>query len=117
MSFASTVFKSTASIFNQLKISNVPFNNNVGRELIKLLKLPVESYASCLAIFELESYSDVLNLLNYRGKTQVCSFIIQRIIETNSYITSEEDVEKASFCLLPISVWVLAFSPVGNIGS
>lgn len=72
----------------------MPFNNNVGRELIKLLKLPVENYASCLAIFELESYTGVLNLLNYRGKTQVCTFIIQRIIETNSYITSEEDLEK-----------------------
>jgi vacuolar protein sorting-associated protein 35 len=79
---------------------SVPFNNNVGRELIKLLKLPVENYTTCLAIFELNAYSNVLNLLNYRGKTQVCTFFIQRIIETNSYITSEDDVEKVRRCLL-----------------
>lgn len=73
---------------------SVPFSNNVGRELIKLLKLPVENYSSCLSIFEIDTYKDVLNLLNYRGKTQVCTFIIQRIIETDSFITSEEEVEK-----------------------
>jgi vacuolar protein sorting-associated protein 35 len=56
-----------------------------------------------LAIFALTSYSDVLALLNYRGRSQVCSFIIQRIIETNSLITSEEEVEKVCFLeCLPI---------------
>ncbi|KAI6188356.1 Vacuolar protein sorting-associated protein 35 [Aphelenchoides besseyi] len=94
VSFADMVFKSTVNIFNQLKLSNIPFNGNLGRELMKLLKLPIENYGSCLEVFDMNSYIDLMNCLHYRGRTSICSFLIRRIIESNSYVETEEALQK-----------------------
>ncbi|CAD5212147.1 unnamed protein product [Bursaphelenchus okinawaensis] len=97
--YANTVFASTASIFERLNEKNIPPNKSVGKELIKLLKMPIDCYSNCLTLLELDSYKTVLNLLSTRGQTNVCSAIIKAIIEKEIYITEEEQLEKLFYVL------------------
>ncbi|CAD5216391.1 unnamed protein product [Bursaphelenchus xylophilus] len=92
--YANTVFLSTASVFERLKENDVPPNKNVGKELIKLLKMPVECYPNCLTFLELDAFKSVLNILSIRGRTNVCSAIIKTIIEREIFITEEDQLEK-----------------------
>ena len=59
-----------------------------------MLKLPIESYDSCLSVFELNVYAELLNVLHYRGRTNVCCFLIRQIIETRSFIEDEQTLSK-----------------------
>uniref|UniRef100_A0A0N5AF59 Vacuolar protein sorting-associated protein 35 n=1 Tax=Syphacia muris TaxID=451379 RepID=A0A0N5AF59_9BILA len=102
--YADTVFKSTSSIFAQLNISRVSHNDAVGRELLKLLKIPVEDYDDAVRLLELAHYSLVLNLLNYKGRTQATSFVLQNMVENDTILSSLEVLEKFLLIAEPLLV-------------
>uniref|UniRef100_A0A914DM28 Vacuolar protein sorting-associated protein 35 n=1 Tax=Acrobeloides nanus TaxID=290746 RepID=A0A914DM28_9BILA len=92
--FANTVFESTNNIFQTIKIEKIPFNNNVGRELLKLLRIPVDHYNDVIKLLELSEYAPVLSALGYRGRTQAASYIVQNMLDNDTAITDENHVEK-----------------------
>ncbi|TMS35507.1 hypothetical protein L596_002898 [Steinernema carpocapsae] len=92
--FANTVFESTHRIFSNGKITSIPANNNVGRELLKMLRIPLDHYNDIVRLMELTDYSKVIEALDYRGRAQASSYIITNMIENDTLITEVEQVEK-----------------------
>uniref|UniRef100_F1KWT9 Vacuolar protein sorting-associated protein 35 n=1 Tax=Ascaris suum TaxID=6253 RepID=F1KWT9_ASCSU len=91
--YANTVFGATANIFTRLKISNVAHNDDVGRELLKFLRIPVDQYNDVIRLLQLNDYGSVIDLLDYRGKTQAASYLLQNMIENDTVLPSLEAVE------------------------
>ncbi|KHN79252.1 Vacuolar protein sorting-associated protein 35 [Toxocara canis] len=91
--YANTVFETTANIFTRLRISNVPHNDNVGRELLKFLRIPVDQYNDIIRLLQLSSYGNVITLLDYRGKTQAASYLLQNMVENDTVLPSVDAVE------------------------
>lgn len=66
----------------------------IGRELVKLLKIPLDHYKSVILLLKLDSYDDVLSLFDYKGRTHMGSLLIANMIENETLIENEEQVEK-----------------------
>lgn len=62
----------------------VPHNEPVGRELLKLLRIPVDEYDDVVRLLQLDHYSSVISLLNYKGRTQATSYVLQNMVENVS---------------------------------
>uniref|UniRef100_A0A0M3JMX3 ATPase n=1 Tax=Anisakis simplex TaxID=6269 RepID=A0A0M3JMX3_ANISI len=54
--------------------------------LLKFLRIPVDQYNDLLRLLQLSSYANVISLLDYRGKTQAASYILQNMIENVSVL-------------------------------
>jgi vacuolar protein sorting-associated protein 35 len=76
----------------------IAINTVIGRELNKLLKVPIEHYNNLIGLLKLDSYSQAIRLLDRHGQRQVASALIQNAIEVDTQIESEEQLEKV--CLL-----------------
>ncbi|VDN42721.1 unnamed protein product, partial [Gongylonema pulchrum] len=92
--YADTVFTTTADVFTKLKLGRTPYNDIVGREIMKFLRIPVDQYDDVVQLLHLEHYSDVIELLDYRGRTQAASYVLQNMIENDTALTTMEEVEK-----------------------
>ena len=51
--------------------------SNVGKELMKLLRIPVDVYESPLRVAHIEQYTTVMEALDYRARCTAASYIIQ----------------------------------------
>lgn len=69
-------------------------NSLIGRELTKLLKLPVENYNNIIELLALESYSTILQLLDIYGQRKIAAFIIENALENNTLIECEDHLDK-----------------------
>ncbi|KAL3108030.1 hypothetical protein niasHT_018192 [Heterodera trifolii] len=92
--FADSVFSSTAKALEKLNILPVTINSVIGREVAKLLRLPIEQYNNVVTLLQLRSFGEVIQLLDRRGQRQIAAFLIQNAIENETRIGTEEDVEK-----------------------
>lgn len=63
-------------------------------ELVKLLKLPINSYASTLTLLKLEWYSSVFKLLDYVTRQEVALHLIQNTLEKGTVIDTQDDTDK-----------------------
>uniref|UniRef100_A0A183BVW0 Vacuolar protein sorting-associated protein 35 n=1 Tax=Globodera pallida TaxID=36090 RepID=A0A183BVW0_GLOPA len=92
--FADLVFSSTAKALEKLNIVSVAINSVIGREVAKLLRLPIEQYNNVVTLLQLDSFGEVILILDRRGQRQIASLLIQNAIENETRIATEEDVEK-----------------------
>uniref|UniRef100_A0A183I332 Vacuolar protein sorting-associated protein 35 n=1 Tax=Onchocerca flexuosa TaxID=387005 RepID=A0A183I332_9BILA len=102
--YADIVFATTASVFSKFKISRAPYNNVVGREIMKILRNPVDQYNNIDKLLQLEHYGDVLGLMDYRGRTQAAAYILQKMVDNDIVLTTLEAVEKLLDLIEPLLV-------------
>uniref|UniRef100_A0A915N3F9 Vacuolar protein sorting-associated protein 35 n=1 Tax=Meloidogyne javanica TaxID=6303 RepID=A0A915N3F9_MELJA len=91
---ADTVYSTTIQIVERRNIQNILANSLIGRELTKLLKLPIENYNNIIELLALESYSNILQLLDICGQRKIAAFIIENALENNTLIECEEHLDK-----------------------
>uniref|UniRef100_A0A8R1XNJ2 Vacuolar protein sorting-associated protein 35 n=1 Tax=Onchocerca volvulus TaxID=6282 RepID=A0A8R1XNJ2_ONCVO len=102
--YADIVFATTANVFSKFKISRAPYNNVVGREIMKILRIPVDQYNNIDKLLQLEHYGDVLGLMDYRGRTQAAAYILQKMVDNDIVLTTLEAVEKLLDLIEPLLV-------------
>jgi len=72
--------------------NRVESNSTAGKELTKLLKIPVENYEDTLCVLQLEYYPKVLQLFDYQGRKHLAVHLATIIVEKNMYITTPDAV-------------------------
>ncbi|ETN68345.1 vacuolar protein sorting-associated protein 35 [Necator americanus] len=75
--FANTSFGSLKCILEEKKKTAIEPFDAVGRELMKLLRLPVDEYNNALKVAELTEFVPVMECFNYHGRCLASSYIIQ----------------------------------------
>ncbi|VBB32576.1 unnamed protein product [Acanthocheilonema viteae] len=102
--YADIVFATTANVFTKFKISRAPYNSIVGHEIMKILRIPVDQYNDVDKLLQLEHYSDVLGLMDYRGRTQAAAYVLQKMVDNDTVLTTMEAVEKLLNLIEPLLV-------------
>ncbi|XP_052759269.1 vacuolar protein sorting-associated protein 35 [Galleria mellonella] len=69
--------------------SNMP----VFKELMKILKLPADHYKNILTLIKLQNYAPLIKHLNYNGRIMIAVHLINDVLETDTLISTPEDVE------------------------
>lgn len=73
---------------------SISINNVVGREVFKLLKVPIEHYNNVIQSLSLSAFGRVIRVLDRRGQRQIASMLIQNLIDNETRIVDEESVDK-----------------------
>ena len=79
--------------------NSVESNTNGGKELMKLLKIPVDIYEDTLRVLKLEYYPKVLQLFDYHGRKQLATHLATIIVEKSVFILTPESVSKLFLCV------------------
>ncbi|XP_065913927.1 vacuolar protein sorting-associated protein 35-like [Dysidea avara] len=100
--YVDKVLHYTTDVMQQREISQVDSNSAAGKELTKLLRIPVENYDDTLCVLQLEYYPKVLQLFDYQGRKQLAVHLATTIVEKCMYITTPDASESLFSLLAPL---------------
>uniref|UniRef100_A0A7E4W5A2 Vacuolar protein sorting-associated protein 35 n=1 Tax=Panagrellus redivivus TaxID=6233 RepID=A0A7E4W5A2_PANRE len=99
--FANTVFGSTSGLLKNLGITGLSPSSNVGKELIKLLEIPIQQLDDVIRLLDISEFGTLMSVLNYRGRCQVAVTLIENILDSETQLTEEAHINGV-FALLDV---------------
>uniref|UniRef100_A0AC35TY82 Vacuolar protein sorting-associated protein 35 n=1 Tax=Rhabditophanes sp. KR3021 TaxID=114890 RepID=A0AC35TY82_9BILA len=96
--YASTVCTSLVSVFEKLKVDSVVYMTNLGKEVVKLLKIPIE-LVDGYQVLQIKGFTQILNYLDYRGRSCIARTFMQKIIDGQLKIKSDQFLSNLFICL------------------
>ena len=88
-----TVLDNTKKLFTNADISIVEHRTPVGRELEKLLKIPIDSYNDIMIVLSLQHYIPLLNTYDFSGRKEMSKYLINNVIDNATLIPTPEKAE------------------------
>ncbi|CAF4241158.1 unnamed protein product, partial [Rotaria socialis] len=102
--YGNKVLENTRKIFDNIASdTQVPTGTQAAKELVKMLKIPIDCY-DILDVLKLNHYKLVLQLLSYRERHTVCMYIINGILDKETIIPTAEQVTQLFELLLTLIV-------------
>ena len=71
---------------------SVSSNISTHRELLRLMKVPIDSFDNPLSILKLQYAMPMFELFDYSGRKALACHLVQAIVTKVVYITSAEEV-------------------------
>ncbi|XP_018329314.1 vacuolar protein sorting-associated protein 35 [Agrilus planipennis] len=93
--YVDKVMLNSVEVFQRLGLEKVESNSSVGKELQKLLKLPVDNYNNLLTLLKLKHYPALLQHLDFYGRKYLSIYILSNALEHETVIPTQEQVEQA----------------------
>ena len=73
-------------------LPSVDSSTTTSRELVRMMKVPVDVYDDPLTILKLEHYAQVHELFDYQGRKTLALHITLAIVEKEAHIVTADDV-------------------------
>jgi len=80
----------------------IEYSTPVGRELEKLLKIPITNFNDILTVLGLSNFSPLFNMYDFEGRKAMSTFIALNVIENETFISTEEKAETILSLLAPL---------------
>lgn len=90
--YVDKVLHTTWQIFTKTGIKRVDYNTSVAKELLKLLKIPVQHYNNILTVLKLEHFGNLMDFCDYQNRKAMSSFLINNALENETFISTQEQV-------------------------
>ncbi|KAJ1527070.1 hypothetical protein ONE63_008611 [Megalurothrips usitatus] len=91
--YVDKVLGSTLHIFEKLNVERVSYESAVSRELMRLMKIPVDQYNNIITVLKLQQYAPLLEYFDYRGRKSLAAYVIVNILENDTLIPTPEQVD------------------------
>ena len=75
-------------------LCSVESSTIASRELIRLMKVPVETYSDILQILKLENYQRAMDLLDFQGRKLVALHVVQSVVDMGVLVPSADEVRE-----------------------
>ncbi|XP_028037637.1 vacuolar protein sorting-associated protein 35 isoform X1 [Bombyx mandarina] len=85
--------KICADIHQSSGQSTLEHHTPVFKELMKIIKLPCDHYKNILVLIKLSNYAPLIRHLSYQGRVMIAVHLINDVLETNTAISTPQDVE------------------------
>ncbi|XP_024891193.1 vacuolar protein sorting-associated protein 35 isoform X3 [Temnothorax curvispinosus] len=95
--YVDKVLLTTVQIFQKQNVDKLEYNSAVSRELVRLMKIPVDNYKNILTVLKLEHYAPLLEYFDYEGRKSLAIYIITNILENETLIPTQEQVDAVLF--------------------
>lgn len=83
-------------------MARLEYNSAVSRELVRLMKIPVDNYKNILTVLKLEHYAPLLDYFDYEGRKSLAIYIITNILENETLIPTQEQVDAVLSMVSPL---------------
>ena len=75
-----------------LRTCRVEYGTPVGRELEKLLKIPINNFNNILTVLQLTDFDPLLDLFDFDGRKAMAVYIANDVLEMQTLIPTEDQV-------------------------
>lgn len=72
----------------------------MGKELSRLLRMPVSHYNSLVTLLQLPHFSKVLQRLDYNGRKAIALHLVNNALDNETFLTTQEHVNVSLYILL-----------------
>lgn len=91
--------------------SRLKYGTAVSKELMHLLKIPIDVYQNLLTVLELKHFGPLFKYFDYHGRKTMSAFLINSALENDTKILTPEQVTIHSFS----SLLLLLFAKIRKI--
>ncbi|XP_074645707.1 vacuolar protein sorting-associated protein 35-like [Tubulanus polymorphus] len=91
--YVDKVLETTEEIFNRMNLDHLESSSAVSKELMKLMKIPVDSYNNVLTVLKLDHFGPLFEYFDYNGRKTMSCYLINNALENEVLIPSQEQVE------------------------
>ena len=70
----------------------IEYSTPVGRELEKLLKIPINNFGNMLTVLQLSHFVPLISMYDFEGRKAMSCYIADDVVETETFIPSVEQV-------------------------
>jgi vacuolar protein sorting-associated protein 35 len=76
----------------------------VSKELIKLLKIPIDLYKNAIILIKIKHYGILYDHLDFVGRKVICQYLINNALENEAVISSTEEIDALLQLVSPLFV-------------
>ncbi|CAG9863304.1 unnamed protein product [Phyllotreta striolata] len=113
--YIDNVMLSSVEVFQRLGIEHLESHSSVAKELLKLLKIPLDNYNNLLVVLKLKHYAGLMQHLDYFGRKSLSIYILNNALENETVIPTAEEAEQAFTLLSTLVSDDKNDHPVGDI--
>ncbi|XP_022256816.1 vacuolar protein sorting-associated protein 35-like isoform X1 [Limulus polyphemus] len=100
--YVDKVLQTSVDIFQNLGIKRVEYNTPVAKELLRLLKIPVQIYNNLLTVLKLEHFGSMLDFCDYHSRKTMSIFVLNNALENDTLIPTSEEVDQILTLVAPL---------------
>nr|XP_033333827.1 vacuolar protein sorting-associated protein 35 isoform X4 [Megalopta genalis] len=100
--YVDKVLLTTVQIFQKQNVDKLEYNSAVSRELVRLMKIPIDNYKNILTVLKLEHFAPLLEYFDYEGRKLLGIYIITNILENETLIPTQEQVDAVLSMVSPL---------------
>jgi len=97
-----TVLNNTKDLFTNVDIDVIEHRTPVGRELEKLLKIPIDNYNDVMIVLGLAHFIPLLNCFDYSGRREMSAYLVNNVIDNNTSIPTAAMVDTILTIVAPL---------------
>nr|CAG4639773.1 EOG090X00QE [Daphnia pulex]SVE84696.1 EOG090X00QE [Daphnia pulex] len=96
------VLESTLVALDKIAVEKVDFDSSLGKELNRLLRMPVSHYNSLVTLLQLPHFGQVLQRLDFNGRKSIALHLVNNALDNETHITTQEHVDAVLNMLAPL---------------
>merc|ERR1719210_2638835 len=100
--YVDTVLDVTKNLFDNVNIEMIEYCTPVGRELEKLLLIPINNFNDMINVLQLPHFAPLLGMYDFEGRRAMAVYIANNVIENETFITNSELTETILGLLAPL---------------
>jgi len=93
LEYVDKVLEKTDEILGKLGTETVVNGTPVCKEMLRLMKIPVDAYNNILTVLGLEHYSRLFTYFDYEARKTMSVYIVSNVLEYETKIPSQEEVD------------------------
>lgn len=85
-------------------ITSIQSSSQISKELIKMLKIPIDLYKNVLNLLQIKHYTSLYEHLDYVGRKTMCQYLLNNALENETQITNPDQAEGLLQLINPLIV-------------
>lgn len=91
--YVDKVLETTEEIFNRMNLDHLEHGSPVSKELMRLMKIPVDTYNNLLTVLQLQHFGPMFEYFDYQSRKIMSCYIINNALENETLIPSQDQVD------------------------
>ncbi|XP_029109618.1 vacuolar protein sorting-associated protein 35-like isoform X1 [Scleropages formosus] len=91
--YVDKVLESTLEIFNKMNLEHIATSSAVSKELMRLLKIPVDIYNNILTVLQLKHFHPLFEYFDYPSRKSTSCYVLSNALDYSTEIKAQEQVD------------------------
>ncbi|KAL3860250.1 hypothetical protein ACJMK2_010400 [Sinanodonta woodiana] len=91
--YVDKVLETTEDIFNRLNLDHLEHGSPVSKELMRLMKIPIDIYNNILTVLKLQHFGPLFEYFDFHSRKVMSCYLVTNALENETHIPTQEQVD------------------------